>query len=373
MDKKQDKKSIDTSPATLFNQEKYAFSEAEQYIKDSYKETFRQQVKRMLETPQYNQNHHEGPQVKDHIKKIYEAYYDVSSNRKIDSESWGIHANFCNYLNNKLQDISEQDWQYLKIYGILHDLGKPDTLQLKFEDNSRRDIGLEEAKNIFNNNCPPYKQNGAVIQTLTNHHKNKTHGEVGAKLLKQISTLPDKIIKPIKNHECVYDFNQINASLFEQYFGNWDEDTLNILFAGAFLDAAGSFNKNKEPDFSTLENMFLSMKNYEILQSINKKFGLDENHYNRLAKADYQLAKKEVKKYSNYQPNYDIQNLNDQLTSLIEKNNLNISKSKLDEIIKTAEHNPDNIMQKIGPLFSPTGYIDKVKAILRNNDTNYPS
>lgn len=249
-------------------------------------------MERSVNVPQYGEHHNEGALMSRHLEAILDNLEAMKNGQFLDA----VPAD----VRQVLQEVARDHEDELKRYVFLHDIGKADSLTLRFEDDETRDAWMEAHGGTFSEDdkgkkgllSVSWEQWQAVvpaeIQTdpvaldeyLASQGLKEANGIAYLKHERASQAAVDGReaelgISPlttatIETHSLVYQFSGVSAEKFNKHFGRFSKDEMRFVLAANLIDTSASISPDGTSDLSNYRDIVDSYYNSQKCAAISE-------------------------------------------------------------------------------------------------------
>ena len=231
----------------------------------------RADVKRSFNVPQYGEHHNEGMLMDTHLALILENIEKI--------EKGEFPADIPVHVAQMMQQLVGKNKESLMKYALLHDISKADTMGVKYQDGTRKELTWEEWQAGLSDEekSSPIalqkfcEKNG--VSAITYYHKDAKHGNAGAEKLKKMEAdldVPPQFITAIDKHEVAYQFTKVGIKTYEKHFAISPEERDWALVA-SYIDTSSSLRADGKPDLKDFLNLLATIENIKIIGAMEQE------------------------------------------------------------------------------------------------------
>lgn len=229
----------------------------------------RANITRSFSVPQFGPYHNEGMFMDKHLELILANIQDVKQGKFPDSVPQEARA--------MMQEVASGNERTLKMYALLHDISKADSLTIKYANG----VAVEPTWDEWTATLTPEARNDprefedfCHVQGITGvsyfqKEKGNKHGEMGAQHLADLREdmgVPQTVLTAIKNHEVAYQFQKVSIKTYEKYFGDLNEEETKWVITASYIDTMGSIGEQGSPNLSNFIAMVDTVYNYKTIK-----------------------------------------------------------------------------------------------------------
>ncbi len=247
-------------------------------------EKVRLAILRSFDVPQRGNYHNEGMYMDTHLDRILSTIDDIYN---------GVFPKgIPEALKDVLLEVAKKNpKESFQKYAFLHDIDKPNTLKLKYNNQTEVDLSWEQwvaqLPPELAQQPDPVKMDAYLtqqgIEGVSYVHGKEAHGDKGAKTIVELGAKIDpSIIKAIQKHEAGFLFTKTQTRLYEEQFGHFSPDERLWAIAASYTDLMGSYqSKNpgsipSKPEVFVLGHLMDSKRNFEIISSLRNSIADDQ-------------------------------------------------------------------------------------------------
>ncbi len=223
-------------------------------------QALREKIIESFNVPQYGDFHNEGMFMDSHLDLILEQINKLR-NKQVPSEiEPDISAAFERTISRGASVIEQ--------YVFLHDISKMDCLTIQ-KGKEKIAVSWDEWKEMLRQNTDGtlvlQGDEDALkrfcetegITGISYYHQGKEkgtsrkHGDEGVEAIKKLGYVANAdMLEAIERHEVAYQFSQVNASTYEEYFLSLSEEARDFALTASFVDTMASLKSDGKPDLT---------------------------------------------------------------------------------------------------------------------------
>ncbi|MBI2483342.1 hypothetical protein HYV74_04190 [Candidatus Uhrbacteria bacterium] len=280
-----------------------------------FPETLLPIIRATLDTPQWGPYHNEGLRMDAHFGAILEAVEQIADGT-FDFDALGLPPDRRDAAKELITKIVRDHRTAIAIYVYLHDLKKPDCMNVELEDGSARIFTMEEWRALVAEAHGDDVQIRAALRErgiakIGYRHDaeltggiERDHGPEGVQYLEALgrerTDVADflrehtLILAGIANHEMHFQAfpHSAAAKLYQEKIASrFSEEEAGFILTVCFLDMAGSKSPDGSSEYAGLRNMLESRDAYRIIERYREqreaaRRPLQKNAYGQLLNID---------------------------------------------------------------------------------------
>ncbi|MBI4434915.1 hypothetical protein HY635_03845 [Candidatus Uhrbacteria bacterium] len=248
-----------------------------------------------LDTPQFGPYHNEGLRMDSHLGAIIETAEAIERGT-FNYESLGLPPDRATEVRALLERVVRDHADDLRTYAYLHDLKKPDTMNVELADGTQRVFTMAEWETLLADAGGDEERARAMcsergITKIGYRHTEeltggeaKDHGPEGAAYVTSLAAadpeiaafIADKqlILTGVAAHEMHFQvFPSTNAAkqYREQIAAQFSPEEVDFILTVNLLDIAGSKGPDGRSEYSGLRNMLEARAAYEAIEAFRKE------------------------------------------------------------------------------------------------------
>ncbi|MBI4433983.1 hypothetical protein HY632_04350 [Candidatus Uhrbacteria bacterium] len=272
-------------------------------------------IRATLDTPQFGPYHNEGLRMDAHFGAILEAVEQIADGT-FDVDALGLPLDRCDAAKELFTKVVRDHRTAIAIYVYLHDLKKPDCMNVELADGSARIFTMEEWRALVAGAHGDDAQVRAALRErgitkIGYRHDAKLtggierdHGPEGVQYLEALGRehkdvadfLRERtlILAGIANHEMHFQAfpHSASAKLYQEKIASrFSEEEAHFILTVCFLDMAGSKSPDGSSEYVGLRNMLASRDAYRVIEDYHAQREatsrpLPKNTYGQLLNID---------------------------------------------------------------------------------------
>jgi hypothetical protein len=233
-----------------------------------------------------------------HLGLILETIEAINSDR-FDFKVLELPKEFEDEIREKITRSVKTNYEKIKTYTYLHDLGKPDCMNIENGEGKQRVFTLKEWRELVDLNKGD-KERAITALSEQGYTKIgyrigrklaeelgievKDHGDEGVRILQSMASSDEEmerfledselILKGIANHELHFQVfnNAKSAGIYKKFLSsNFSEDEIDFIYTVCLIDITGSLDKNGQSNFEGFRNMVVARECHNLIKNSGLK------------------------------------------------------------------------------------------------------
>ncbi|MDO8425545.1 MAG: hypothetical protein Q7T01_03460 [bacterium] len=242
-----------------------------------------------LDTPQLGPYHNEGPRMDAHLGAIMEAAEQIADGT-FEYAQVGLDATAATALRAMLERVCQTHTRELTVYAYLHDLKKPECMNVEYADGTQRVFTVAEWEQAVSDADGDEARARTALQAqgivkigyrqdaaLTGGQE-RDHGPEGEEAIRALAKQDSEVAVFAAQHELILTgvgshemhFQKFpkssNAGAYRDNLATvFPPETIDFILAVNFLDIAGSRDEHGASDFTSFRNMLQARVSYDAI------------------------------------------------------------------------------------------------------------